>query len=612
VEPLAALTEALEAWRKTRSPRFAAIAQWATVRALTAQPARPPVGMSGKKADSAAWLAVLEKKDVLDVPRLIVGIGGGLSALATERATLLAKLDDPRVIDGLLALLEAPPYRAGTALGFFRATAKLLADSKDPRVRQALLDLSDRYPAIIDTTVGHTVAALLRRTAEGLEQVKPGPLPAAMEKKCATLEALFDTERSQTQRTTTTKKTAQHGDDALLSAIYAAPDDDTPRLVFADTLTERGDLRGEFISLQIARSQGRATPAQRRRERELLIDNKQRTEWSMPLSRGGDCRLTRGFPSELNLDPRSMKNVVDLPALATLTNLVGLERQPPFKHVKALLESSNLKALQRADGFTRKLFEDLELALPWRDVGLRFLPARDELRRLPNVRRLSVANGMEPTTSLRPDAFAELGALEALQVGTYELPSAEVFAPLVNLVELIALTGNIETPLTPVFAALPKLRDLTLHFAPTAAQLAGLKLERLTVRLAADLDALFEAVPTLRELTVQNMWFEAPAAKALFAARHFGHFQKLGLGTFTFDRPFTAEGELTLRISNRNEPELARHASVLKVLPDGCVRRVLVRPPHDLPGTYEGAPFSPQEHAVLSAGVPVPVELAWH
>ena len=70
------------------------------------------------------------------------------------------------------------------------------------------------------------------------------------------------------------------------------------------------------------------------------------------------------------------------------------------------------------------------------------------------------------------------------------------------------------------------------------------------MRLTADLDALFEAVPTLRELTVQNMWFEAPAAEALFAARHFGHFQKLALGTLSFDRPFAAEGELTLRISS--------------------------------------------------------------
>ncbi len=38
----------------------------------------------------------------------------------------------------------------------------------------------------------------------------------------------------------------------LLAAIYAAPDDDEPRLVYADWLQERGDPRGEFITLQLA------------------------------------------------------------------------------------------------------------------------------------------------------------------------------------------------------------------------------------------------------------------------------------------------------------------------------------------------------------------------
>jgi hypothetical protein len=77
MEPLAALNEALWAWRKTREPRFAAIADWATARALKAGPPRKPVGMSAKKADSAEWLAVLENGDPLDVARLVSAMGVG-------------------------------------------------------------------------------------------------------------------------------------------------------------------------------------------------------------------------------------------------------------------------------------------------------------------------------------------------------------------------------------------------------------------------------------------------------------------------------------------------------------------------------------------------------
>ncbi len=39
--------------------------------------------------------------------------------------------------------------------------------------------------------------------------------------------------------------------DAFLRAICTDPDDDTPRLIYADWLEERGDPRGEFIRCQI-------------------------------------------------------------------------------------------------------------------------------------------------------------------------------------------------------------------------------------------------------------------------------------------------------------------------------------------------------------------------
>ena len=46
---------------------------------------------------------------------------------------------------------------------------------------------------------------------------------------------------------------SQHA--AFLSAIRENPDDDTPRLAFADWLTENGEAeRGEFIRVQVSRS----------------------------------------------------------------------------------------------------------------------------------------------------------------------------------------------------------------------------------------------------------------------------------------------------------------------------------------------------------------------
>jgi uncharacterized protein (TIGR02996 family) len=53
-------------------------------------------------------------------------------------------------------------------------------------------------------------------------------------------------------RTSPPTKPVREGDErSLLDAILAEPDDDAPRLVYADWLAERGDPRGEFIIVQL-------------------------------------------------------------------------------------------------------------------------------------------------------------------------------------------------------------------------------------------------------------------------------------------------------------------------------------------------------------------------
>jgi uncharacterized protein (TIGR02996 family) len=69
----------------------------------------------------------------------------------------------------------------------------------------------------------------------------------------------------------------------LLAKIYAAPEDDAPRLVYADHLTERGDPRGELINLQVRRARGEpSTRASLARERALLRDHGR--AWLGPLA----------------------------------------------------------------------------------------------------------------------------------------------------------------------------------------------------------------------------------------------------------------------------------------------------------------------------------------
>src|SRR5262245_57924927 len=67
---------------------------------------------------------------------------------------------------------------------------------------------------------------------------------------------------------------------AFLQAIKENPDDDAPRLVLADWLEERGDLRGEFVRLQCQRAQReREGVAVRPDRRETKLLEKHKAEW---------------------------------------------------------------------------------------------------------------------------------------------------------------------------------------------------------------------------------------------------------------------------------------------------------------------------------------------
>ncbi|MBX3155075.1 MAG: TIGR02996 domain-containing protein [Deltaproteobacteria bacterium] len=91
-------------------------------------------------------------------------------------------------------------------------------------------------------------------------------------------------------------------EDELVRAILAAPDDDAPRLVYADLLQQRGDPRGELIALQCnpPPAEAAARAAHARREAELC--RLHRAQWLgawFPHARHHE--LARGFLTELSI-----------------------------------------------------------------------------------------------------------------------------------------------------------------------------------------------------------------------------------------------------------------------------------------------------------------------
>jgi uncharacterized protein (TIGR02996 family) len=94
-------------------------------------------------------------------------------------------------------------------------------------------------------------------------------------------------------------------EDAFLHDILTHPDDDAPRLIYADWLDEHNDPRGEFIRVQCALAHlsdddPRRWPLEQR-EQELLREHE--TKW-LPKDIGNAlCIFRRGYVEEIRLSP---------------------------------------------------------------------------------------------------------------------------------------------------------------------------------------------------------------------------------------------------------------------------------------------------------------------
>src|SRR5262245_12704997 len=98
-------------------------------------------------------------------------------------------------------------------------------------------------------------------------------------------------------------------EDALLRAIVAMPEEDTPRLVLADYLDEKGGeldvARAEFIRLQVmfARAEGNTPETIAARVRAGALQKRYGRAWGLPdLRRDPWCKVRRGFIDELVID----------------------------------------------------------------------------------------------------------------------------------------------------------------------------------------------------------------------------------------------------------------------------------------------------------------------
>jgi uncharacterized protein (TIGR02996 family) len=274
-----ALRALLDAWRTTRATEIAELVERVSARC---DGSLPRIAEANRAATQTAWLAICREQRAQDLPRLIGSITTtfGRSTDALERVRALASWpSDARTLDGVVKQLEKPPFWSSSTKPFWSALIELAVAHHDPRAAGAFEALAARYHEVLVqpwTDLSSTTTwfrRLLLGAAKQLRERVPAPLvlDAASAKVCEKIAAHLSIE------------------DDLLAEIYANPDDDRPREVFADVLQQRGDARGEFIVLQLT---GRDP------ERAAELVRRYAPAWLEPLTpmlNVDECTFERGF-----------------------------------------------------------------------------------------------------------------------------------------------------------------------------------------------------------------------------------------------------------------------------------------------------------------------------
>jgi uncharacterized protein (TIGR02996 family) len=296
----------------------------------------------------------------------------------------------------------------------------------------------------------------------------------------------------------------------VLAQIVADPDDDRPRLVYADLLQQQGDARGELIVVQCALARHAATaedvgPLQPLEDRERLLLKTHGRAWTADteavLGTWGELGFRRGFIESLTcnggyrsavdrmrvhapllraLSVLALDDLAGSPALAGIEEITIRSEHPTVRELDTLATSPHTRSLRRL-GFVygspseREAFALVGYPRPLDELSLGFhgepFYGRLLLEHLAKTPVRASLLALRIRWLRRLGIISELGAalprLETLQLETADLKSQEVHALAAAFPKLVALDlGDNERAATldlaRLLADMPALRRLRL------------------------------------------------------------------------------------------------------------------------------------------------------
>lgn len=447
---LSATTDVIEAWRRPAleaARRFAARGSAAP----KPQPFTPgPLPLRPRQALRDAWLARAASRNPSALPELLGRLGEGPSTDLCARALELLEFPrDARIAEAVKELLLYPAVKPRADNPVFLLQGLLLCAHGDKKHAVTLRALAKKVPSL-----------------EWLPAPKDSAKPA---------------------RRAPVAKTVDEA--SFLQAIAAAPADLSRRVVFADWLTERGDARGEFITLQLAASKGALAP--KAAARMASLQKKFARDWLRSVDRclfvKGREVFENGFLAEVSLRVTDYVPKPTDPVLATIERLSVWGGNDAA--VQALLGSPLLAQVREFSGSVQLVEALCPAALAQLRELKTELESRDDLERLrrvkvPRLERLELDKGAIDGfgEDYQPDelyALPLLGTVKHLQLRSSVTPGPWLAAARRRLA-LETLTLRAPTDLEYHFDL--KAEAFSVRAAPFCTELDERDLERLLVR----------------------------------------------------------------------------------------------------------------------------------
>ncbi len=251
--PIEAMLAACRAWKSLPSTRLALVA-----RGLAAQVPGDAVPGANPQEREAMWNEVASTANPVDLQALLATPWSKNPKDALVRLAHLRRLGpDPRTVGALLELDTGGRYASAAGSRFWQDVYELL-------LSWGSMEAAQKVPRELTSAdyASPWNLARYRGIFEPLVLRWAGRWPSE-----PALSPSIDALLTQLEARLQPRRELMRG---LLASVHGAPREDTPKLVFADALTEQGDPRGEFIALQFAHAAGELTLGKRERMQRLL------------------------------------------------------------------------------------------------------------------------------------------------------------------------------------------------------------------------------------------------------------------------------------------------------------------------------------------------------